>query len=118
PNRQPAQARLRLPDAADVLDGDRGLPLRPHPAHEVAKLLPELREDVLEAPLERPLLILLFRLGHQMDGARGGCALPPRSKTRSSTRTGTLARTARAIASEGRESSWSSLPPAVRYTVA
>ena len=86
------------------------------PPGEITELLAELREDVVEAPLERPLLVVRFGLGHrrQIEGPRGGRALPPLSNTRSSTSTGTLARIASAMASDGRESSCSSGPPALR----
>jgi len=83
---------------------------------EVAEFLAELGEDVLQAPLERPLLVVPLGLGHgrQIDGRRSGAPVPALSKTRSSTSTGTFARIASAMASDGRASSWSSGPPVLR----
>src|SRR5438876_914582 len=115
-DREPPELRLRLPDAADVLEGDRGPEVRFDPPGKVAELLAELCEDVLETPLERPLVIVaLLGVGHgQMDGPPRGGRVLVFSKTRSSTSTGTFARIASAIASEGRASSCISPPFAAR----
>jgi hypothetical protein len=93
---------LRLPEPADVVEGDRRLDLRLDAAGQVAVLLPQLDEDVLESPLERPLFS--FRSDSAMASdrrRRSGAVAPAFSKTRSSTSTGTFARIASAIASDG-----------------
>src|SRR6185503_20324703 len=117
--RETPQQRLGLLQPADFLEGHGGMDLRLHAAGEVAELLPELGEDVLEPALQRPLQVVGGQPRHQMCGRRaGGASTPPLSKTRSSTSTGARARMASAIASEGRESSVISPPLPLRYSVA
>ena len=127
-----AHGRLGLGEAADVLEGGLRLDDDHDPPAQVTELLPELREDVLDAALDRPLLAavlrrlgdgvlhLLGRHGQILGGAPagGGWRRSDFSNTRSSTKTGAFARMASAMASDGRESSCMSPPPATRYTVA
>ena len=65
-----------------------------------------------------PLIAALFWGHRRVTDVLAAEGVLPRSKTRSSTITGALARIASAIASEGRESSVIGAPSAVRYTVA
>ena len=119
PRREAAQQRLGLLQAADVLEGHGGMDLRLHPPGQVAELLAKLGEDVLEPALQRPLQVVGGQARHQMCGRRAGAlSAPPLSNTRSSISTGTLARMASAMASDGRESSVISPGPPFRCRVA
>src|SRR5207237_1253814 len=83
---------LCLPDAAHVVEGDRGPDVGFEPSGEVAILVAEHREDVFETPLQRPLVIVaLLHVGHaQMDGPPRALTATASSNTRSSPRTNTV----------------------------
>src|SRR6185503_16649651 len=128
--------RLGLRDPADVLEGGVGLDRHHHAAAEIAELLSQLGEDVLDAALDRPLLALglgreraprgtgvgrqLVRHGQILGPACGAVAgaRSDFSNTRSSTRTGAPARMASAMASGARASSARLPPRATRWRTA
>src|SRR3989442_542895 len=102
PESLPAPAR-----AAHLLEGGGRTDGHLHATGEIAVLLAELGEHVLQSPLERPLEMVEGLRHRQIDGRRGVGSRPAAvalSNTWSSTSTGTPARSASAIASDGRES--------------
>src|SRR6266511_1156642 len=62
---------LGFAQAADLDEGGLGLHLHDHPPRQVAELLPELGEDVVDAALDRPLLALLVARGPRRARAGG-----------------------------------------------
>src|SRR5262249_52824004 len=62
--RESLEDGLGLAEPADLVEGDRRLDLRLDAAGEVAVLLTQLAEAVLQPPLPRPLLLGSLGLGH------------------------------------------------------
>ena len=124
---QPADRRLRRLRAADHREGHPRARDDLHAAPEVAELRLELPDQVVQPALDGPLRGGQARLdpGASRTIGQSVGALPPLggsrsafSKTRSSTRMGTRARSAKAMASEGRASIVSGVPAASRWSCA